>query len=289
MHQDIKALVTAKYPQFQNSDFVENKEGWANRVYIVDNAYIFRFPRNTESYNDLLRERMILPQLKKVATIAIPDFKYESLDEEKRPFVGYPMIAGIQLTKEHLAAMTDAEQDGVARSIALFLEGLHSETLSQFAQANGLRHKTLDQWILFKNHVFEKAKIHLTETTCQIIEAFFSEFVDLMKTSAPGEAVIHGDFSSDHILFDEHRKVLTGIIDFGDIQIGDPAFDFTGLYMDYGKEFAERVLSYYTLNKRDFLERIERFYIKQVPLHSLLYGIEQNEMDMVNVAIGKLR
>jgi len=48
-------------------------------------------------------------------------------------------------------------------------------------------------------------------------------------------------------------------------------------------------LSYYTLNKRDFLERIERFYIKQVPLHSLLYGIEQNEMDMVNVAIGKLR
>ena len=42
-----------------------------------------------------------------------------------------------------------------------------------------------------------------------------------------------------------HRGEISGIIDWGDTAIGDPAIDFTGLLASYGKDFVERVLSRY--------------------------------------------
>ncbi len=41
-------------------------------------------------------------------------------------------------------------------------------------------------------------------------------------------------------------KSISGVIDFGDAQIGDPAFDFAGLYYDFGDEFTTSVYEQYS-------------------------------------------
>jgi aminoglycoside 2''-phosphotransferase len=56
---------------------------------------------------------------------------------------------------------------------------------------------------------------------------------------------LHGDLCADHILFDPKKRVITGIIDWGDSTIGDPAFDFLGIIDDYDKNFAQQVLTNY--------------------------------------------
>jgi aminoglycoside phosphotransferase (APT) family kinase protein len=65
---------------------------------------------------------------------------------------------------------------------------------------------------------------------------------------------LHGDIYSTHLLWDSKDKKL-GLIDFSDMNIGDPAFDFAELY-EYGQEFIEQVYKLYKGPKDDsFLER----------------------------------
>jgi aminoglycoside phosphotransferase (APT) family kinase protein len=47
----------------------------------------------------------------------------------------------------------------------------------------------------------------------------------------PSETIIHGDLREAHLLIDAKAKRLTGVIDFGDAVVGDPAYDFTMLWM----------------------------------------------------------
>ena len=49
--------------------------------------------------------------------------------------------------------------------------------------------------------------------------------------------MIHGDLSPDHFLIDSETKDLTGIIDFGDIAICDPDYEYLYIFEDCGKSF----------------------------------------------------
>ena len=85
--------------------------------------------------------------------------------------------------------------------------------------------------------------------------------------------VVHHDLSGDdHILCEPERAKITGIIDWGDVAIGDPAIDFTGLYWDCGEEFTNQVLAKYggTVDQT-FWERTV-FYYKIGAFHEIEYG-----------------
>ncbi len=59
----------------------------------------------------------------------------------------------------------------------------------------------------------------------------------------PGQPVLlHGDLSPDHILWDPQAKRITGIIDFGDMQFGDPAWDFIYFWEDYNEAFLQDLI-----------------------------------------------
>ena len=81
-------------------------------------------------------------------------------------------------------------------------------------------------------------------------------------------------------LFNNLHKTISGVIDFGDAQIGDPAFDFTGLYYDFGREFTTSVYEQYSalISHRDplLIHRITTFYQYSPLLHNLIYNIETN-------------
>ena len=59
------------------------------------------------------------------------------------------------------------------------------------------------------------------------IEYQFKAFLSLQPPTAL--TITHGDFNSKHILVDPEKGVVTGILDFGNIGISDPAFDLDRL------------------------------------------------------------
>ena len=61
--------------------------------------------------------------------------------------------------------------------------------------------------------------------------------------------LLHGDFSLNHCLFDD-KKLVCGILDFGDSRIGKPQSDFMYLLdaeddEEFGIEFGNMVLNNY--------------------------------------------
>jgi hypothetical protein len=90
--------------------------------------------------------------------------------------------------------------------------------------------------------------------------------------------VIHGDLSlPDHVLFDPGINRVSGIIDFGDLTIGDPAHDFLSILEDGGDSFFALVTENYPMSATGDLYghiQIERF---AQPIIQAAYRLETGE------------
>lgn len=72
---------------------------------------------------------------------------------------------------------------------------------------------------------------------------------DILPIKRKGLVLLHGDFSLNHILFN-NKNVVCGILDFADSRVGKPKIDFSYLLDDeddeeFGANFGKMVLSVY--------------------------------------------
>jgi aminoglycoside 2''-phosphotransferase len=58
-------------------------------------------------------------------------------------------------------------------------------------------------------------------------------------------AILHADLSPEHVLVDPAAGAITGIIDWGDAVVGDPARDFIFLYEDWDLDFLDHAIAGY--------------------------------------------
>ncbi len=103
-----------------------------------------------------------------------------------------------------------------------------------------------------------------------------------MKEPAPPEPTTlvfsHNDLGIEHVLVDPTSFDVTGIIDWGDAAIVDPAYDFGLIYRDLGPEALEAALGSYRLDgDAGRIREQARFYGRCSVLEDLEYGTEKDE------------
>ncbi len=285
-----KYAIIRCFPQITVTTIQQNDEGWDNCVFIINNEIIFRFPRDPEAARRLDLERRLLPELQKVTNIPIPQFEFVSSDcpEIKRLFVGYRMIKGVPLTPALLRQLhSEALIQKIAAQIAEFLSSLHSfpveKALELGVSSNQKKERILTFYQEIKRKVFPFLKHQEQEWTRNL----FKSFLNNEQFFQYSPVLLHGDFSSDHILFDKDQEKI-GIIDFGDISIGDPACDFPCL-VDYGTMFVQWVLAKYLGNiDSTFLQR-RTFYRDCIGFWEILGGIDLNNSKYVEIGLIRLR
>src|SRR5205085_1752402 len=140
--------------------------------------------------------------------------------------------------QEQLAALAPA--------LAIFLSELHSFPIEQ-AVSVGVQEHTPERWrerYLERYLDLQKRVFPLLDADLRTkSERLWKDFLDDRAIFAFQPVLIHCDLAGEHILCDPERSTLTGVIDWGDATIGDPAMDFVGLHVDRGKEFTELVLA----------------------------------------------
>lgn len=200
-------------------------EGWDNWLYEVNQRYLFRFPRRHVAVEALEREVRYLPQLNQAMNgqsvqIPHPLWPVRSGPEVQTPFYGYRKINGRPL-EELGRRKTDRAR--AAAELALFLGCLH--------QLEPCADVPVDPWRrLDINHRLEKTVPQIRRAKqrgealpfCAIWELV--DQVQRLAPFSPDRKLVHGDLHFRHLLLDQYSR-LRGIIDWGDLQINDPAVD----------------------------------------------------------------
>ena len=146
--------------------------------------------------------------------------------------------------------------------------------------------KTCTYWKELQTKLNQYLTTSLTSLQKLALNRLFENFFACLATSTFQNTIIHADFTHHHILFNKHNKSISGVIDFGDAQIGDPAFDFAGLYYDFGHEFTTSVYEQYStlISHHDplLIHRITIFYQYSPLLHNIIYNFEsENKLEFI--------
>lgn len=272
--KEMLAYVKRYFPHLVIKEVKANNSGWDNDLIIINNKLVFRFPKSEEVAAKVKTEGEILTAVRaRNPLLLIPEYEY--MDEDDRvKGVKYPVIEGNSLSEYPANIITCHFEN--ARLLGDFLTKLHSIEVAQVNRTKLTSLHSHSYWESFykkvERQVFPFFKNKQQEQIAHLFERFLESYEDIPAK----KVIIHGDLTTSNIIYNKQKGRISGIIDFTDAQIGDPAFDFAGIYWAYGPDFTKNVLSCYQSSEKTeaIFKRVSNFYGLQPVFHELLYALE---------------
>lgn len=201
--------------------------GWDNTAFLVKNELVFRFPRRKIAVPWLENEARLLPRIaaRLPAPVPVPEYIGAPSDHYPYTFSGYRCLPGKTAC---FYPLTEEDRAKSAAPLARFLRALHSTPLETVADAPGdmlgradLRKRLPPLVERLRNPMMAQAAPGIDT------ESLIATAERLAKETPPWDgmpSLVHGDLYARHLLLDEGH-IFCGVIDWGDIHLGDPAID----------------------------------------------------------------
>lgn len=271
-----RRLIEKCFPQLPIRHSRRIVTGWENLVLEVNKEYVFRFPKYRETEKRLRNEIAFLPILRRHLSTQVPDYEFIWKGGRKYPrwFGGYRKISGV--TVQSLPFRKEWTRP-LAAQIASFLKELHRirfrgvrfRNIPRYSPEEWYRSIRL-QYRKVRRIVYPLLDTRLRERSEEFWQKLLSEFRD----SSFKPTLIHGDLGTENILFDHASVRLTGILDWGYMQISDPALEFAHLFM-HKSELGEEVLKQYRMRGSNFKKRVQ-WYVDSEPFYDVMWGIDHH-------------
>lgn len=280
-------FIRTSMPNLNISHIEENRHGWDNDILIINHQLVFRFPKSEHISQKIIIEKQILDLIKKKEPLLqLPDYKLLFDEHKKLICTCHQYIDGVPLNGN--SEMISWEES--AKLLGDFLTKLHRIQEVDYKKYSISTIHTFDYWNDFYASIKREIYPLLSKVYQSKVEQLFQHFFRQYTNDPKAKCVIHGDLTCSNIIFSPKNYVATGVIDFTDTQISDPAFDFAGFYWDFGADFTQKVLSYYAgcESTREIFERVKNFYGLQPAFHELLHAIRNEVRVDANEKIQKL-
>ena len=250
----------------------------------INGEWIFRFPRNEISEKALQVEKVFLAQFKTISPLPVPDHKYNGDN-----FVGYPKINGTLLTVEVFQSLSKTSLERIAQQIG----GFHS-TIHTFPVGEAKYIGVTEGWSGFHQQAIQRYQEEVAPVLSPSARKKTLACIEHMMSEKFEPRVLHGDFAiEDHIFFDQKKQQLSGVIDFADVTINDPAHDFQNIVEYGGDAFFNNVMEHYQLKDDSTLLKRTKLRIEARPLfeaaYSLMFGFEErfkNRIEYIEAKYG---
>ncbi|WP_436664343.1 phosphotransferase family protein [Alicyclobacillus acidoterrestris] len=162
-YRDYISLIQAQVPELELLQVEVNNIGWDNLIFIINQEWIFRFPRTEELTQRVEQEQRLLEYLynrTRMSNIRIP--LYQLLKNQDNQVAGcyYRMIPGIPLTPISMRRMNHQTRKNIAKELGIFLKNLHTSNI-QILKTYGYRTVHTRQY--WENHLQEITEYIVTD------------------------------------------------------------------------------------------------------------------------------
>jgi len=277
----ITETIEYNFKDFKVKSIKKLGEGWMSNAYLINSKWVFRFPKEESGDDDLRKEIMTLPSLKEIITLDIPNFEFIGQQKNGLEFVGYKEIKGKILNHREFSELPINIQNNLALQIANFMNEINLFDISKAKDfsilENDFYRDYSDTIMEFRENVYPV----IGKDMQQYITLRLEEYLNNKANFSYTPKLIHADLSIKHLLYNEENEEFTGVIDFGDIQIGDSDFEYTYLLDDCGLDFTKKVME--LREEVDITAKLKKvsFFLTVDNVGIILEGIRTNNKAMI--------
>ena len=240
----MRELLEEQFPELASATVLALQEGWDSRVFLVGETWIFRMPKRADVVPRLAMERRLLPILAPRLPVSVPQLELFGRPGVHcpYPFAAYRCLPGD--LGDHVAIGT-FRPEPLGRQLGGLLRCLHDVPLA-LARSAGVPDAdcAIDRDL---EDVLARDPESIEGVLGPRRWAVLQEAVASGAPDAPDRRVClrHADLDVGHLLLDHEHLAITGMIDWADASIGDPALDFAAFQVRCGDAFVSSALEAY--------------------------------------------
>ncbi len=280
------------FPEIKIQSATFNDIGQHNDVLVINNSLIFRFPKFQEGIQQLAIETAILQGIHGKVSLKTPHPIYLNIETENvgEAFISYEMIKGEPLWSKTVSSIID---EGIlqklATQIATFLKALHGISVEDTMSMPLPLVDTKAEWVDLYEKIRAKLFKFMRPDAQLLVQNHFEDYLNTSEDYSFQPTLRHGDFGTVNLLYDKYTQSISGVIDFGNAGLGDPAVDFAGIIspVGYGESFLKRFEDIYP-NIEAIMKR-SKFYVGTFALQEALYGVEYHDKEAFEAGIADYR
>ena len=282
----IRNMVAAQLPDHQVHTVVQVGEGTDNLTYEVNGELIVRCSKEPDSAaraEDVDREARLLAAVAGIAPLPVPA---PSFTIPEQGCLAYRKLPGVPLL-DLPQPPRSAHDSSIAATLGELLTSLHAAPVERMATLVGVDDQPLVQWQREAAQAYATVVGKVPVVRRRPVEAFLDS-----PPPAGGWAPVfsHNDLGIEHVLVDPGTWTVTGVIDWSDAAIVDPAVDFGLLYRDLGPAAAHAAMGSYRTEANDLvaLDERARFYARCSVFEDLAYGLQTGRDRYVDKSLAAL-
>lgn len=267
-------VLRTRFPELDVRDVRTIEDGWDSLVLEVAGEYVFRFPRRPEVQEWVEREIRLLPELGELLPVAVP--RFELVARNGLLCVGYRKLVG---TPAGVDLDARAGQD-----LGRFLSALHRFPVER-ARRLDVPYFAPDAW----RERFECFCGDLRQRVLPLLSRGERERAEGLFAGVAGldfePVLVHGDLGPEHVLCTDGR--VTGVIDWSDARVGDPALDLAWCLNRTSGAVAGALIETYGVDRK--ARERSLLYHRLGPWHEVVYGLESDRPRFVRSGIDGIR
>jgi aminoglycoside phosphotransferase (APT) family kinase protein len=275
---DIRALLARHLPGYRVRSINRLGHGLDNFVYEVNDELLVRRSKVADPQAGR-QEVARLAAVRELSPLPVPDVVFA---DDETGTIAYRKLPGTPLNQHQNGDLDPAR---LAEPLGAFLSAIHGAvpgTMRDLAPLDVYPAPTLLQDAELDYRDVER---HVPEAQRPLVERFLHE-------TPPDEPrslrFCHNDLGAEHVLVDPGTSTITGIIDWTDAAITDPAHDFALIYRDLGPDILDRTLTHYDFPVTGEDRARIRFHARCALIEDLAYGLSTGPRHYADAALSHL-
>ncbi|MET8795674.1 phosphotransferase [Nocardia sp. NPDC004568] len=269
---DVREIVTGQLPGYRIDSVALLGEGQDNLAYTVNGELIVRFAKEPDPESRAARvigESGLLAAVADILPLPVPE---PCFSVPEQGCLAYFALPGRPLIDLPPARRSAAHTRPIAAVLGKFLAALHGAPVDRVVALVDADDQPNRLWLDEAGQTYDTLAGEVPPAHRPAVEAF-------LGAEPPGDSYdpvfSHNDLGIEHVLVDSVSGTVTGVIDWSDAAIVDPAYDFGLLYRDLGPAALDTALDHYrTVPDAQAIRTRAAFYARCSVLEDMAYGLE---------------